>query len=63
VEGTAKQKSTNTAGQVREGSGVHRYWYSPEARSFVAYEYEETDSKGVVTRKERDELLSYRFVQ
>jgi hypothetical protein len=60
VEGTGKYKSTHEDGKTGEGTLRHRYWFSPEAGAFVAYEYEETNSKGVRSRSERDELVSYR---
>ncbi|HYX67090.1 MAG TPA: caspase family protein [Burkholderiales bacterium] len=59
VEGTNKYKGRRKDGTPLEGFGVHRYWYSPAVARFVAYEYEETSSKGVVIRKDRDELVSY----
>jgi Caspase domain len=61
VEGTSKYRSTRKKdGTTGEGTGTHRYWFSPAAGRFVAYEYEETNWKGVVYKKERDELVSYR---
>lgn len=61
VEGTSKYRSTRKKdGTSGEGVGTHRYWFSPAVGRFVAYEYEETNWKGVVYRKERDELVSYR---
>jgi hypothetical protein len=61
VEGTNKyraiRKKDNASG---EGIGTHRYWFSPAVGWFVAYEYEETNWKGVVHRKDRDELVSYK---
>ena len=59
VEGTGKYKSVLKNGRSGEGAVTHRYWFSPEVGWFVAYEYEETNWKGVLHRKERDELLSY----
>lgn len=59
VEGTGKYKSVRKDGTSGEGSITHRYWFSPDVGRVVAYEYEETNWKGVVNRKERDELLSY----
>lgn len=59
VEGTGKYKSVDKKGKSGEGTVLHRYWFSPEVGRMVAYEYEETDWKGVLYRKERDELLSY----
>jgi hypothetical protein len=61
VEGTSKYRSTRKKdGTSGEGVGTHRYWFSPAVGRFVAYEYEETNWKGVVYKKERDELVSYR---
>jgi hypothetical protein len=60
VEGTGNYKSVKKDGQSGEGRVTHRYWYSPKAARFVVYEYEETNWKGVLSRKERSELLSYR---
>jgi hypothetical protein len=61
VEGTNKYKSRKKKdGSTGEGVGVHRYWYSPAVARFVAYEYEETNWKGVVYRKDRDELVSFK---
>jgi hypothetical protein len=59
VEGSGKYKSTDNKGRSGEGAVLHRYWFSPEVGRMVAYEYEETNWKGVLHRKERDELLSY----
>jgi caspase domain-containing protein len=61
IEGTSKGQSTRKKdGASGEITGTHRYWFSPAAGRFVAYEYEETNWKGVVHKKERDELVSYR---
>jgi hypothetical protein len=61
VEGTNKYKSRmKKDGRSGEGGGVHRYWYSPAVARFVAYEYEETNWKGVVDKKERTELISHK---
>ena len=61
VEGTSKYRSTRKKdGTSGEGVGTHRYWFSPAVGRFVAYEYEETNWKGVVYKKERDELVSFR---
>ena len=60
VEGTNKYKSRRKDGSSGEGVGVHRYWYSPAVARFVAYEYEETNWKGVVYKKDRDELVSFK---
>jgi hypothetical protein len=61
VEGTNKYKARSKKdGSTGEGVGVHRYWYSPAVARFVAYEYEETNWKGVVYRKDRDELVSFK---
>jgi hypothetical protein len=60
VEGSTKYKSRKKKdGALSEGAGVHRYWFSPATANFVAYEFEEANSKGVVYRKERTELLAY----
>jgi hypothetical protein len=61
VEGQSKYKTkmkTNASGG--EGTSTHRYWFSAAAGNIVAYEYEETNFKGVVYKKERTELLSYK---
>jgi hypothetical protein len=47
-------------GSSGEGVGTHRYRYSPVAGRIVACEYEETNWKGVLHRKDRDELVSYK---
>jgi hypothetical protein len=61
VEGTSKYRATRKKdGTSGEGIGTHRYWFSPAVGWFVAYEYEETNWKGVVHRKDRDELVSYK---
>jgi len=61
VEGSNKYSARRKKdGSTGEGTGVHRYWYSPVAARVVAYEYEETNWKGVVHRKDRLELVSYR---
>jgi len=61
VEGTNKYKATNKKdGASGEGVGTHRYWYSPTVARYVAYEYEETNWKGVVYRKDREELVSFK---
>lgn len=63
VEGSNKYKTKKKKdGSGGEGAGVHRYWYSPEVARVVAYEYEETNWKGVVSRKDRYELLAYKRV-
>ena len=60
VEGTGKYKSVRKRdGKSGEGTITRRYWFSPEVGRVVAYEYEETNWKGVLHLKERDELLSY----
>ena len=61
VEGSNKYKAKKKKdGSSGEGVGVHRYWYSPEVARAVAYEYEETNWKGVVSRKDRYELIAYK---
>jgi hypothetical protein len=61
VEGTQKYKSTRKRdGSNGEGTNVHRYWFSPEAGWIAAYESEVTNWKGVVSRKTREELISYK---
>ena len=61
VEGTSKYRATRKKnGDSGEGTGTYRYWFSPGVGRFVALEYEETNWKGVVHRKERDELVSYK---
>jgi hypothetical protein len=59
VEGAGKYKSVDRKGRSGEGTVTHRYWFSPEVGNIVAYEYEETNWKGVLHRKERSELLAY----
>ena len=60
VEGSNKYRATKKDGSSGEGVGVHRYWYSPQVARVVAYEYEETNWKGVVYRKDRFELVAYK---
>jgi len=61
VEGTSKYKTKmKKDGASGEGTSTHRYWFSPVTGYFVAYEFEETNFKGVVHRKNRTELLSYK---
>jgi hypothetical protein len=61
VEGTNKYKARNKKdGASGEGVGTHRYWYSPAVARYVAYEFEETNWKGVVYRKDREELVSFK---
>ena len=61
VEGSSKYKTTmKKDGSGGEGVGTHRYWFSPIVGFIVAYEYEETNWKNVVNKKERTELLSYK---
>lgn len=61
VEGSNKYKTTKKKdGSSGEGVGVHRYWYSPDVARVVAYEYEETNWKGVVYKKDRFELVAYK---
>ena len=61
VEGSSQYKASKKKdGSSGEGAGTHRYWYSPAAGRIVAYEYEETNWKGVLHRKDRDELVSYK---
>ena len=60
VEGSNKYKATKKDGSSGEGVAVHRYWYSPDVARVVAYEYEETNWKGVVHKKDRFELVAYK---
>ena len=61
IEGTNRYKARKKQdGSTGEGGGVHRYWYSPTVARFVAYEYEETNWKGVVHKKDRIELVSHK---
>jgi Caspase domain len=61
VEGTNKYKTRmKKDGASGEGAGVHRYWYSPAVARFVAYEFEETNWKGVVHKKDRIELVAHK---
>jgi hypothetical protein len=60
VEGTSKYKTKmKKDGASGEGTSTYRYWFSPVTGYFVAFEYEETNFKGVVHKKDRTELLSY----
>ena len=60
LEGTTKYKSKlKKEGTSGEGANTFRYWYSPVVENNVALEFEETNWKGVISRKERHELLSY----
>ncbi len=60
VEGTTKYKSKlKKEGTSGEGINTFRYWYSPVVENNVALEFEETNWKGVISRKERLELLSF----
>jgi hypothetical protein len=61
VEGQSKYKTKmKTNASSGEGTSTHRYWFSAATGNIVAYEYEETNFKGVVFKKERTELLSYK---
>ena len=61
VEGSAKYKAKKKKdGSSGEGVATHRYWFSPVTGNFVAYEFEETNWKGVVYKKERAELVSFK---
>ena len=60
VEGSAKYKAKKKDGSSGEGVATHRYWFSPVTGNFVAYEFEETNWKGVVYKKERAELVSFK---
>jgi hypothetical protein len=61
LEGTSKYKSTmKKDGASGQGNSTYRIWFSPVTGYFVAYEYEETNFKGIVHKKERSELLSYK---
>jgi hypothetical protein len=60
VEGSNKYKTRRKDGSTSEGVAVHRYWYSAAVARPVAYEYEETNWKGVVNRKDRYELVAYK---
>jgi hypothetical protein len=61
VEGTSKYKTKMKKNDSSgEGTSTYRYWFSPVTGHFVAYEFEETNWKGVVSKKERTELLSYK---
>ena len=60
VEGSSKYKTKmKTDGTSGEGYSTYRYWFSPRAGSYVAFEFEESNWKGVIYKKERTELLSY----
>lgn len=61
VEGSTKYKTKmKKNGSSGEGSGTYRYWFSPAAANIVALEFEETNWKGVINKKERAELLSHK---
>jgi hypothetical protein len=60
LEGTTKYKATKKDGSSGEGTTTYRYWYNPAVGTFVAYEFEETNWKGVTSAKLRDELVSYK---
>jgi hypothetical protein len=60
LEGTTKYKATKKDGSSGEGTSTYRYWYSPVTGTLVAYEYEETNWKGVLYLKLRNELVSYK---
>ena len=61
LEGTNKYKTTRKKERSSvEGVVVHRYWYSPSVSRFVAYESDESNTKGVLLKKERVELMSHR---
>lgn len=61
VEGMSKYKSVmKKDGVSGTGTSTHRYWFSPMAGNFVAYEFEETNFKGVTSKKERIELMTYK---
>jgi Caspase domain len=63
LEGSTKYKSTSKkSGSSGEGTSTYRYWYSPVAGTLVAYEYEETNWKGVLYLKVRNELVSYKHL-
>jgi hypothetical protein len=55
VIGNGRYKQSPLANPVNDARAIAK-----AVGRFVAYEYEETNSKGVVLRKERDELVSYR---
>ena len=60
VEGPSKYKSADRIGKGGEGVGAVRIWLSPVVGNIVAFEYEQTDWSGKLSRKERTELLSYK---
>jgi hypothetical protein len=60
VEGPSKYKSADRSRKSGEGVGTIRIWLSPVVGNIVAFEYEQTDWSGKVSRKERTELMSYR---
>ena len=60
VEGATKYKAKlKKDGSSGQGTNTFRFWFSPVAENVVALEFEETNWKGIVSRKERLELLSY----
>ena len=61
VEGSTRYKAKlKSDGRSGEGTNTFRLWYSPTVENTVALEFEETNWKGVTSRKERLELLSYK---
>lgn len=60
IEGTTKYKAKlKKDGSSGEGTNTFRFWISPVVENVVALEFEETNWKGVISKKERLELLSY----
>ncbi|MBL8483338.1 MAG: caspase family protein [Rhodocyclaceae bacterium] len=59
VEGTGGYKST-VGGASGSGTVTHRYWIAADSGLAVAYEYEETNWKGKLAKKQRTELLSFK---
>jgi hypothetical protein len=59
IEGTTRYKTRmKKDGSSGEGTNTFRIWYSPVADNFAAMEFEQTNWKGVVSKKERLELLA-----
>jgi len=60
VEGHLRYKTSRKDGKGSgEGTGTWRYWFSRDVGRYVALEYEETNWKGIINRRERIELVSF----
>ncbi|MBL8471518.1 MAG: caspase family protein [Rhodocyclaceae bacterium] len=58
VEGSGTYHSTQ-GGASGSGTVTHRYWIAADSGLAVAYEYEESNWKGKLAKKQRTELLSF----